>query len=435
MTRSTKRCLDDAGSAPSGLRPGASWASFLVLVSLLVLQANVAPALTFTFTKIADTSTPVPGGAGSFSSFSEPALDGGDVAFFSFQNGIYKSIGGSLAVVADSNTPIPGGSGNFTGFNDTPSFDNGSVAFRGDGGGFQTGIYTDFGGSLSLVADRNTPIPGGSGNFTHLDSPMLDAGTMVLWGAQLPAPSQGQGDGIYTRAGGSLSVIADWTTPVPGGSGNFNGFDLFPAIEGSMVAFGGVGSVSNGIYTDVSGLLGVAFDNTTAIPGGSGNFTDFAWVALDSGKLAFRGRGSSGQEGIYTDASGSLAVVADLNTPIPGGTGNFTWTGEGPAFDGGSVAFRGLGSGGQDGIYSNLGGSLERVIDVSQSLDGKTPTGFFFGREGLSGNRIAFGAWFDDGSSGIYVAVPEPSTALLLALGLAGLAGMRRRYQNSVEVR
>ena len=67
-----------------------------------------------------------------------------------------------IAVIADRNTAIPGGSGNFFGF-DFPSLDGRNVAFRGEGSG-QKGIYTDsrigteFGGGLGVVADENTAI-------------------------------------------------------------------------------------------------------------------------------------------------------------------------------------------------------------------------------------------------------------------------------------
>ena len=70
-----------------------------------------------------------------------------------------------IIVIADKNTAIPGGSGNFTSFYH-PSLDGGNVAFQGTGSG-QSGIYTDIGG-LGVVADLNTAIPGGSGNFTEL---------------------------------------------------------------------------------------------------------------------------------------------------------------------------------------------------------------------------------------------------------------------------
>src|SRR5688500_12751250 len=67
----------------------------------------------FEFTKIADTSTPIPGGVGNFVNFSgfasgdvmvAPGLDGNNVAFAGGSStvnfGSYRSFGGSLALVA-----------------------------------------------------------------------------------------------------------------------------------------------------------------------------------------------------------------------------------------------------------------------------------------------------------------------------------------------
>ena len=46
----------------------------------------------------------------------------------------------------------------------------------------------------------------------------------------------------------------------------------------------------------------------------------------------------------------TLSKVADLNTPIPGGTGNFT-TFQGLDLSGTNAVFQGEGSSGQKGIY------------------------------------------------------------------------------------
>ena len=109
-------------------------------------------------------------------------------------------------------------------------------------------------------------------------------------------------------------------------------------------------------------------DTSNSIPGGSGNFVAFNLASLDNGSVAFLGLGSNGQSGIYTSVGGAISRVADTSTPIPGGTGTFTSTFSGPqgtstAFLGpslsnGSVAFIGFGSNNQSGIYTNVGGGL-----------------------------------------------------------------------------
>jgi hypothetical protein len=56
----------------------------------------------------------------------------------------------------------------------------------------------------------------------------------------------------------------------------------------------------------------------------------------------FKGKGHFDQRGIYTCAQGVLEVVANQNTPIPGGNGNFSLFGI-PSIDNGYVAFIGSG--------------------------------------------------------------------------------------------
>ena len=172
-------------------------------------------------------------------------------------------------------------------------------------------------------------------------------------------------------------------------------------------------------------------DTDTAIPGGTGNFEDFGTPSIGGGEVAFRGRGSFPQQGVYTDVSGSLRVVADLNTAIPGGTGNFDIF-TNPSIDGGDVAFSGFGFGsGSDfegGLYVEVGGMLFEVIAAGDTLDGKTVEAVLSGEESLSGDQVAFFAGFTDGTEGVFIAtIPEPSTAALMALGLVGLAARRRR--------
>ncbi len=104
-------------------------------------------------------------------------------------------------------------------------------------------------------------------------------------------------------------------------------------------------------------------DTNTPIPGGVGNFTSFgSWPSIDGVNVAFRGFGSSGQQGIYTRTNASLTKVADTNTPIPGGRRNFTFFYE-PSLDSGNVAFVGYGTG-QRGVYAHISGALTMVANT-----------------------------------------------------------------------
>src|SRR5437867_8913438 len=87
-----------------------------------------------------------------------------------------------------------------------------------------------------------------------------------------------------------------------------------------------------GLTTVARAEFGVSFstavDTSTTILGGTGTFTDFPTApAINYGNIAFMGLGSGGQIGLYLKLSiptDPYKVMADLNTAIPGGTGNFT---------------------------------------------------------------------------------------------------------------
>ncbi len=158
------------------------WGAALVIA----VQAALAAPIVFTFTRIADTSTPIPGGAGDFTSFGQsPSIDGDDVAFqgsgdSSFtQQGIYSTVGG-LNAVANLSTAIPSSTGFFTSFGSV-TIDGGDVAFNGAGpSSAQFGIYSTVGG-LNVVADFDTLIPVGTGKFTYFgNNPYISCGDVKV---------------------------------------------------------------------------------------------------------------------------------------------------------------------------------------------------------------------------------------------------------------
>ena len=162
-------------------------------------------------------------------------------------------------------------------------------------------------------------------------------------------------------------------------------------------------------------------------------------MAISATDVAFIGSGSGGQEGVYTaamsqptDPPGFIPFqrrIADASTPISGGLGTFE-SFSAVGLNATDIVFLGHGSGGQSGIFDFRDDSLTSLVKVGDILDGKMITGLSFTGGGLFQNSIAFGAFFEDGSQGIYTMnVPEPSSLLTLALGslMLGIARLHRR--------
>lgn len=479
-------CIDPSTLSPeaqsrSRQGHGSSWTRRIIGgvafagLAFSLLASGKAEAVSFTFEKIVDTNTSIPGGPGTFQSFgSGVSLDNGNVAFEGtnglpgeqgFRRGIYTNIAGRLNVVADTDTPIPDGTGNFKGFGEvfgSPSLDNGNVAFIGfdefnteEGGYNQEGIYTDIGGRLNVVADKNNPIFAGN-EYNLFNRPSLDDGNVAFGTTDQDYPEPPDKGGVYTNINGKLNVVADLNTPIPGSTDDFLGF-FAPSLGDGNVAFtGGLIApiegqfAAGGVYTNIGGKLNVVADLNTSVPGGTGvldgtgTFKDtpyFGAPSLNGGDVAFWGGGSFDifngvlGGGIYTSIDGELNVVANRNTPVPDGIGTFEFINS-PSLDNGKVVF----SGGtfveeevgpsliieQKGIYTNITGDLAEVIAIGDRLDGKEVNSITFGPEGLSGNQIAFSAGFTNGSQGIYIAtVPEPASVLgTLAFGAFGTSWM-----------
>jgi len=388
-------------------------------LSLCLLATDKAKAASFTFTKIADTSTLIPGGTGTFTTFNDPSLNQGNLAFLGRgngeQEGIYTRIDNTLNVVANRNTFIPGRQETFL-YLYNPSLSNGSVAFTGgrtEGYPPETadlGIYTNLGGSLQTVVDQNTPRPNSSFNLV----------TGAVFNNGIVAFKDRYSD-IYTIKDGVPNFIASRNTFIPGGSGAFSSFGDNLALDNGSVAFAGFGFdpiYQAGIYTNLGGSLKVVANRNTVIPGSTSNFETFGDPALSNEFVAFRGFGVYGSNisGIYTNMGDSLLVVADSNTLIPNSSNRFLRFGD-PSLDNGNVAFWGFGGNFMypTGIYTNLGGSLSKVIAGLDALYGKTVAGVYLRRQAISNTQIAFRALFTDGSQGIYLANLNPTTTSVAA--------------------
>lgn len=425
---------------------------FFALI-LLFLCSATGTAQTFGGTKVAETGVPYTG-VGTFSSFTVRPSVSGDFTAFGGNPVAGPSINASLLAlsnagavtkIADTTTPVPGGSGNFMVFSPAPiGLDGGVYAFQGNGASVAPtnfGVFSNSTGSLAAVATLNTSYPGG-GNFTNHTSPTVSGTTVAFGGTNAGGPSPPVG--VFTRTGaGALTTVATNSTPAPGG-GTFQFFHdptngvTIPNVSGSTVVFNAQTTTGRvGVYASgISGIAAVATNQTT-IPGGTGSFTSFGHLPASSGaNVAFFGAGSSGQQGIYRWVGGVVTRVADRTTAVPGATGTFnSFLLTDVAMDGDRVAFRGTSTTGVNGIYTDLGGTLAKVVATGDILDGKTVSAVNIGAMGFEGSTIAVMVGFSNGTGGIYrfSPVPEPTGLLAVALLGWGAARVRRRRANCVR--
>jgi hypothetical protein len=445
-----------------------------IVVALSMLVGGQAEAVNFTFTKIVDSNTPIPNGNGNFSrrpsglaaSFNvfSASIDNNNIAFQGFgsdsQSGIYANIGGVLSVVADTNTPIPNGTGNFAfgsfgqSFGGTFDLDGNNIAFVGIDSNSQSGVYTNIGGVLSKIADTNTPIPDGTGNFSSFFGPALEGDTLAFSGSRSdPETFEFLEGAIYTSVNGVLSVVPETNTLIPpGGIGQYT-FVSSPSLDGDTIAFsrseffideeGNFIIGQDGIYTSIGGVLNVIADTNTPILGGSSNFEFFGDLSIEDDTVTFLASG-----GIYRSVGGNLDVVVESNTILPDGN---KLCGFDPfiSVEGNNIVFGSIvcdpvtNAFLTGGIYAYLDENLVKVIDFEDSLDGKEVSqALFAGSNVLNKDSIAFWVRFRDGSDGIYLAqvvpesVPEePSSILgLSALGFLGGGVMLKRIKQKQKV-
>jgi hypothetical protein len=292
--------------------------------------------------------------------------------------------------ITDTGATPPGGATPYDGLG-APVLGGGVATFQGVSSNFSAfGVYTAPGGTVARVADTTTAIPGGTGNFTQFSNLSAGADRTAFVG---DSSTTTFGYGVYSAAGGAVSPVADLTTPVPGG-GSFTRFNRGTAVAGGTTYFSATQSNNVvGLFSAAGGTVTRLVDTTTAVPGGTGSFTFVYQPAATAAGVAFRGDSGGGRVGVYTYAGGTVTRVADTDTAVPGGTGMFSGL-SAPGADGGVVAFVGftgpvLGAT-ASGVYASTdGGPVVRIADLGTPLpDSGAVDGF--GEVSVSAGRVAF---------------------------------------------
>ncbi len=322
--------------------------------------------------------------------------------------------GTSVCISADGNTAIVGG-----------SVDNSSVGaawiFTRSGGvwtqqgnklvGSGNTISSQQGTSVSISADGNTVVVGGSGDNVNQGAVWVFTRSGNIW-SQQGSKLVGTGNSGAARQGASVSLSADGNTIIVGGIGdnsNQGASWIFVRNGGvwsqqgsKLVGTGNSGAAQQGTSVSLS-----ANGNTAVVGGPSDNSNQGAsWVFTRSGSTwSQQGSKLVGIANIGAAQQGrSVSLSADGNTAIVGGNSNNSNNGATWIFArSGSVWGPGLGA--KFVIGTGNTGAAQQGFSVSLSAEGNTAI-----VGGFADNNNIGAAW---------VFVPSSNNANLSGLSLS----------------
>jgi hypothetical protein len=410
-------------NGPHSNRPS-TWLTSVVAIAMsatlqqVVVQAAPIRAVAF----IGQQAPGMPAGA-TFTSIGRTFLnDTGQTAFLANVGdieGIWSESSGRLELVAAVGSPAPGTPGlafsrlcpwfKFIELNSA-----GEIAFEADLTHINDrGVWAGGPGSLRLVARQGDHAPGTPDGVTYtspsLVPPVLNDAGQTAFVAYLTGPGvdSANASGIWSQGSGSLALIARSGSQAPGTPSGVT-FDYFASLprlnNNGQTAFlaslsgGGVDNTDNrGIWSERLGSLALVARSGYQAPGTpSGvNFLGFdpAIALNDAAQTAFQadltgsGVNDANNAGIWSEGSGSLALVARSGSEAPGTPGGTLFR-EFPDFplklnSAGQMAFlaRLTGSGvdatNDYGIWLESSGTLALIAREGEHAPG-TPNGVTF---------------------------------------------------------
>lgn len=371
---------------------------------ICVVAASTAFAVgidgSYTFTKIADSTGPI----GSFNG-NVSVNNSGDVAFFgaTAQFGIFVGNGNDpVRTLYDSGGSPFGAVGIHPVIND-----GGVVAFFAalDETGDPEGAFKGDGGTPATIAVEPTM----SGFHTCCVS-INNAGSVAFRAVQ-----NGHQTVLLDTGSGPVALAS---TAERFSSVYLDGIDVNGA---GTVAFTGQADGARGIYTHDGSTLTVIADDTDPDLDLFGTFS-----INDDNVVSFRAWVPGGFA-ILTGDGSSMATVVDSRTNAA-----FDNVGTNSINDAGDVAFFGVLSGAERGIYRGPDAVADKIVQTGDLVLGSQISAIrgFGGRSLNDSGQIAFIADLTDGTEAVFLAtpVPEPTGLLLASLAVPAVAvGIRRR--------
>jgi hypothetical protein len=313
-------------------------------------------------------------------------------------------------------------------------------------GDFPVGAFTI--NTTTVTIDNSLGVPLVTGvdykGIAVFDFTTLSVGSINIVGTR-PLALLSRDDATIGTLDVSAPPFIDNHIPNPGGPGGYAsrsgpgaGGDGFQGGNGEFAAPGGGGSAGRG------GNGGVFLVPGGIVPGGGGMG---GMAYLVAGSL----QGGSGAGGVFSTRTGDHYGGGGGGAIEVGAIGTINV--ENILANGASSPFGGGGGGSifLHGYQVNLSGSLSARGGDGAELFGGAPSGgggggavliqtaipFAGGSVDVSGGSggSVFGTPFSfDGESGIFLAIPEPSSLVLLGIGLLGTLGAARFCRKSREV-
>ena len=347
--------------------------------------------------------------------FEGPTLFNNIVVFRTIEpNAIYANLYGSIQPIATSSIRAPGSDDrDFEIFNDTfatssenlpaISTDN-NIVFLALSDIGKPGIYLFSHKKLSVVADHTNTLPQTKNHFTSFSSPGFLKNNVAAFVGETKDSS-----GIYSiNEKGKISSLANTQTPIPEGEGNFTSFSKAFFGRGKIHNFVFLGKGTDkqhGIYLYKNGKISKITSLFTKIPGGTGFFFHPRDLSFDpeKGQVAFIGKGIVGQSGIYFYDGKNILKIADKQTVMPDVIDKFNDF-SGVSLDNGMIVFVASGLTKHLGVYLFADDKIFKIVSSEDIIDNKKIIGFDVTHRALDKNKLALVINFADKTSAVYIA-------------------------------
>ena len=300
---------------------------------------------------------------------------------------------------------------------------NGKIVFQGYIGKEKVALYTTLHNMLETVVDQSVQVPEEKSYFRSFSQPILFDQTIIFL-----AKGTGGTTGIYRFEKGKISVVVNQDTVIPNTKDQrFTDFMNPGIMSDGKIGFIGMGVNSAGIYSvDEKGNIKMLVDNQTNIPKGKGNFINFSHLAFskvkdNSDDFIFWATGQGRERGLYLSHKGKPQMIANQNTPIPGGSGFFVRANQ-LRFDAknNNISFVGEGVIGQQGVYFYDGKNILKVADQKTVIPDELDQFTSFGDIDLEDGKVIFCATGHKGFDGVYLYTSDAIFKVLTTLDKVG---------------